>query len=180
VASRSRSHPATQAHRGSQKSAGQWSTDTRKGGRYEHLSCFTSASFPVKPTELPEDPIIKPEGVAAPLSTATITEEWTVFVSQLPQGTHTATHPIIPSIGRPAAARVHGTTRAPSIYVANKTMPSSNEHEPATSTPSASAAVPTPFTFHVPMRRPLKSKTMGTAVSESRPVKTLPVLSRQV
>ena len=26
----------------------EWCIDTRKGGKYEHLSCFTSASFPIK------------------------------------------------------------------------------------------------------------------------------------
>ena len=41
----------------------EWHIDTRKGGEYERLSCFTSFSLPIRPTpatsrtKLPESPI---------------------------------------------------------------------------------------------------------------------------
>jgi hypothetical protein len=111
----------------------QWCIDTRKGGRYEHLACFTSANFPIKCTLATKEPataLANTQGTARLLPVAVTTG------ANLPREAPTAipcstnqtrsTCPTITPIKRPAAARPKVPSRgSPTITRTTTTVSSS-------------------------------------------------------
>jgi hypothetical protein len=128
----------------------QWCIDTRKGGKYEHLSCYTSASFPIKDTpasKLPESPITKPQTSTGLLAAAAavITD-----CNELGASTALPGPTIGPTTSTAAAAQIRPTT---------------TKQQPVLSPQRCTTAL-------TAAPHPLKGKTKGTRVSKATPSPT--------
>ena len=130
----------------------QWCIDTRKGGKYEHLLCYTSASFPIKdtftlaPTKPPQPPITESQTSAMLLLAEVITD------SDNSKDTSTAVPKNKPG-ARPTAAHTSGPS---TVHMINRKAPSSNESAPTTGTNGPAAAA-------VTMTRPFSPPATTTA-----------------
>lgn len=112
----------------------QWCIDTRKGGRYEHLACFTSANFPIKcplATKEPATALANTQGTARLLPVAVTTganlprEASTAIAGSINQTRSTC--PTSTPIKKPAAARLEVSSRGSPTITRTTTAISSSK-----------------------------------------------------